>query len=124
MKNTVGAYKCLDSVNDKPLDYSNLPNGPLPIWVQRSPEMTDVQVLKYLKANFLQDSSNVTLVHSIEKDFTPQARSWLSEENWMVLEFSQITGSETEVLIAFIEDTYSNMEVFSRAKKQLIIVTK
>lgn len=117
-------YKCLDSSNDKPLVPSNLPNGPLPIWVQRSPETTDEQVLKYLKVNFLQASSNVTLVHSIGKEFTPQTRSWIANENWKVLEFTQMTGSETDVLVAFIEDTYANMEVFSRARKQLIIVTK
>ena len=118
------SYKCLDSANDKPLNPSNMPNGTLPIWVQRSPEMTDEQALRYLKANFLQDSSNVTLVHSIQKEFTHEARSWMANENWMVLEYTQMTGSETEVLVAFIEDIYANMEVFSRARKQLFIVTK
>ena len=48
----------------------------------------------------------------------------MANENWMVLEYTQMTGSETEVLVAFIEDIYANMEVFSRARKQLFIVTK
>ena len=120
----MGAYKCLDSVNDKPLDPSNLPNGPLPIWVQRSPEMTDEQSLRYLKANFIQDASYVTLVHSPDMNFPSEAELCLEKEKWKVLNFLQMTGSETEVLVAFIEDDYANMEVFSRARKQLIIVTK
>ena len=60
-------YKCLDSANDKPLDPSNLPNSPLPIWVQRSQDMTDEQVLKYLKINFLHEATNITLVHGQRK---------------------------------------------------------
>ena len=76
------------------------------------------------EVNFLQNSSSVTLVHSIKKQFNHQEISWMANENWMVLEFTQMTGSETEVLVAFIEDTYANMEVFSRARKKLIIVTK
>ena len=119
-----GAYKCLDTANDKPLDPSNLPNGPLPIWVQRSPEMTDEQALKYLKANFMQEITNVTLVYSDLIPFSTEAESWLEIENWKVLDFTNMTGSEAEVLVAFIEDATANMEVFSRARKQLIIVTK
>ena len=124
LKDQGGAYKCLDSANDKPLDPSNMPNGPLPIWVQRSAEMTDEQVLKYLKIDILQDSNNITLVHSSKKKFSQEGKSWLNEEDWKVSQFTSMVGSETEVLVAFIEDTYANMEVFSRARKQLIIVTK
>ena len=50
--------------------------------------------------------------------------SFFEKENWKVCTFPEMTGSETEVLIAYIEDAYSNMEVFSRARKQLTIVTK
>ena len=117
-------YKCLDSSNDKPLDPSNLPIGLLPIWVQRSPEMTDEQVLKYLKVYFLQDTKNITLVHSSKKKFSQEAKSLLNEEDWKVSQFNSMVGSETEILVAFTEDPYASMEVFSRAKKQLIIVTK
>ena len=117
-------YKCLDSANDKSLDPSNLLNGPLPIWVQTHTEMTNEQVLKYLKANFLQKIPYVTLVHSPYIRLSSKAESWLEKEKWKVLDFTQMTGSEAEVLVAFIEDSYANMEVFSRARKQLIIVTK
>ena len=101
-----------------------MPNGPLPIWVQRSSEITDEQVLKYLKANFMQEITNVTLVYSDLIPFSTEAESWLEIENWKVLDFTNMTGSEAEVLVAFIEDATANMEVFSRARKQLIIVTK
>ena len=117
------SYKCLDSANDKSLDPSNLPNGPVPIWAQRSPETTDEQVLSYLKKEILQDSK-ITLVHSSQKEFSQEPIPWLSKENWKLSGFTSMVGSETEVLVVFIEDTYANMEVFSRARKQLIIVTK
>ena len=118
------SYKCLDSANDKPLDPSNLPNGPLPNWIQRSPDTTDEDVLKYLKTKFLPEAESVTLVH-FQKQFSQKARDWLSNQgNWKVMSHLAMTGSETECLVAFIENTYFNMETFSRAKKQLIIVTK
>ena len=118
------SYKCLDSANDKPLEPSNMPNGPLPIWIQRSPETTDEQVLENLKSKILIDASNVYLVHSGERPLSTDVTLWLEKQKWKVVEFRSMVGSETEVLVAFIEDEYANMEVFSRARKQLIIVTK
>ena len=117
-------YKCLDAVNDKPLDDSDLPSGPLPIWIQRSQDATDEEVLEYMKESFLKEAIGVTLVHSSRKQFSQEAKSWLDQEEWKVLIFRDMTGSETDNLVAFIEDTTANMEVFSRAKKLLIIVTK
>ena len=118
------AYKCLDTSNDKPLDTFNLPSGPLPIWIQRNQDASDEEVLQHLKDSFLQEGINVTLVHSIYKTFSQKTKSWLDQEKWKVMKFGDMTGSETNNLIAFVEDITANMEVFSRAKKQLIIVTK
>ena len=115
-------YKCLGAENDTPLDASNLPSGPLPIWIQRSQETTDEEVLEYLNLSFLQGAKNVTLVHSFQKQFSQEAKSWLDQEKFKVLEFEHMTGSETDNLVAFIE--HYDMEVFSRAKKHLIVVTR
>ena len=81
-------------------------------------------MLEYLKESFLQEAINVTLVHSVKRTFSKETKSWLDQEKWKVLEFQDMTGSKTDILVAFIEDSYSNMEVFSRAKKHLIVVTK
>ena len=81
-------------------------------------------MLEYLKESFFQEARTVTLVHSIMKQFSQEAKSWLDQEKWKVLEFQDMTGSETDILVAYIEDSYSNMEVLSRAKKHLIVVTK
>ena len=63
-RDTNDAYKCLDVSNDKPLDTFNLPSGPLPIWIQRSLDATDEEVMLYLKESFLKETINITLVHS------------------------------------------------------------
>ena len=78
----------------------------------------------YLKESFLKETINITLVHSSFKEFSQEAKSWLDQEEWKVSEFVDMTGSETDNLVAFIEDATANMEVFSRAKKQLIVVKK
>ena len=118
------AYKCIDAANDRPLNATNLPLGYLPIWIQRSQDATDEEILRFLKESFLQEATNITLVHSFQKQFSTGVKSWLEQENWKVTEFRDMTGSETLNLVVFIEDIYSNMEVLSRAKKRLIIVTK
>ena len=123
LKDSDFPYKCLDTANDKPLDATKLPSGPLTIWIQRSEEASDENVLQYLKDYYLQDAKSVTLVHSFHRQLSNTAKLWLDQEKWKVSGFRQMTGSETDILVAFIEDTYANMEVFSRAKKQLIVVT-
>lgn len=117
-------YKCLDSTNDKLLDPFTLPSGPLPIWVQRSPEITNIQILVHIKANILREASDITLVYSDETPLSSELESWLENEKWKFLDFYDIIGSETEVLVVFIENIGASMEVFTRARKQLIIVTK
>ena len=42
------AYKCLDASLDNSLESSKLPSGPLPIWIGRSQESSDVENWKYL----------------------------------------------------------------------------
>ena len=81
-------------------------------------------VLENLKSKILKEVTHITLVHSGERPFSSDVILWLVQEKWRIVEFRSMIGSETEVLVAFIEDKYANMEVFSRARKQLIIVTK
>ena len=63
-------YKCLDAAKDQPLDSSHLPSGPLPIWIQKRHDVTDENILQYVKNDFLQEAKNVTVVHSYQKQFS------------------------------------------------------
>ena len=117
-------YKCLDASLDNSLESSKLPPGPLPIWIQRSKESLDVEILDYLKAKFLQDVTNVTLVVSpFRQPFSQETEAWLIKEKWQTSNFHSMTGSETDNVVAFIDDTYAVMELITRAKKQLILVS-
>ena len=117
------SYKCLDASEDNSLESSKLPSGPLPIWIQRSQESSDVEILDYLKAKFLHEVTNVTLVVSpLRQPFSQEADSWLNKERWKTSDFHTMTGSETETLVAFIDDNSAVMELLSRAKRILILV--
>lgn len=124
IKDQEDAYKCLDATGDEPLNSSYLPSGTLPVWIETSPETTDKQVLDYIKTKLIQEALDVTIVH-YQKQFSQEANSWLSkQEKWRVMDHTNMVGSETDCLFAFVENATFNMESFSRARKQLIIITK
>ena len=120
-------YKCLDVAKDVPLEASTLFTGPLPIWIHRNEDVSDVTILKHLKVKFLAKATNATLVFSPNREeLSKDTALWLNNDEirWQVLNFANMTGCETDTLVVFIEDTMANMEALSRAKKHLIIVSK
>ena len=83
-----------------------------------------LEILDYIKAKFLQNVTNVTLVVSpFRQQFSQETEEWLNQEKWKTSNFHNITGSETDILVAFVDNGSAVMELISRAKKQLILVT-
>ena len=77
-----------------------------------------------LKTKFLQCDTNVNLLVSpFRQPFSHETELWLNKVKWETTNFHAMTGSETDILVAFIDDKYVNLESISRAKKQLILVS-
>ena len=69
----------------------HLPPGRLPVWVEKSKEVTDVQVLEFIKENYLADSNlSVTVLH--DRCFIATTADWCSEHGWRYLDEDNITG--------------------------------
>lgn len=53
-----------------------------------------------------------------------QLHRWCINNDWDVVTHGNMTGSERDIIIAFVDDKFGNLEVMSRARKRLFIVTK
>ena len=120
-------YKCLPASEDNPLDASILSIGNLPLWIDcPNPNTTIEQVLDFLMEENHVDYKPFTILHSVdEEDSRTSLQNWCAREqlDWKVSSFFDMTGSEADNVIALVEDETTNLEVFSRARKELVVIT-
>ena len=112
----------LDSSEDYPLDPSKLPGGQLPVWIEKSEGTTHFEVLKFLKEKYLKDETQVTILRVWNMPFPQEVLAWIKDQNWEILNFQNVFGSERENII-IVEGSSANLEWISRAKKRFFIVT-
>ena len=109
----------LDSSNDLPLNPDNLPPGRLPLWIQRGVNVSDQDVLDFIKTKHVLEHETVTLLYSSHQK---QEIDQICKQNgWRSMQESHILGSEDQVVIIF--DMGADPEHVSRAKNALILVT-
>ena len=102
--------------------------GNCPIWIEKKHDYDDLKVLDFIQIKMLSHEENVTqsfaILISPLKDIDDISR-WAEHqhERWQIIKYSDVTGCEFKYVVAFIEDERINLEVFSRAQRQLIIVT-
>ena len=124
-KNNSGdQYKCLSSNEDVNLDAKIMAQCPIPIWIKQDQSISDLKVLQYVLKNLLKNDPSVTLLHSPDKDLTPEIKEFCAKQNWKTCTYWNMTGSEDECIISVVEDNNAVLETFSRAKNKLVIITK
>lgn len=116
-------YQCLSPSDDTPLDSSNLPDGDVTLWYHRSNDVTEIEALKFFKETYLPTNGEV-LVSPSGKNLPTHIYRWCSQNDWDVVSHTNVTGTERDLVIAFVDGTFGNLEVMSRARKRLIIVTR
>ena len=47
-----------------------------------------------------------------------------NDNKWDVVTHGNVTGTERDLVIAFVDNNFGNLEVMSRARKRLIVVTR
>ena len=96
----------------------HLPPGRLPVWVEKSIEVTDDEVFKFVKENYLADASMSVTVLGHNGDPTDTAEN---RYGWRHLDDHVMNGSEDEGIILL--DARLTTETISRARNLLVIVT-
>ena len=85
---------------------------------------TDFEVLSLFQENFGPFVPK-TLVSPLKREeCSYQMEDWCKKNNLELVDHSNMTGSERDWVIAFVGDNFGNLEIFSRAKQSLIIVTR
>lgn len=118
------SYQCLSASDDMPLSLSNLPSGPLPIWIQITRNTRHTEVLDFLFVKYLQNVSNVSLLLSHGLEVPQEVSMWCYQHEWNLVMFKNMTGSEVENVVVIVEDIRDSLEILSRAKQRLFIITK
>ena len=59
-----------------------------------------------------------------EQNLSQSVYDWCLDKKWDVVSHGNMTGSERDLVIAFTDDNLGNLEVMSRARNRLIIVTR
>ena len=108
------------------MNFQNVSNratpGRMPIWVERSREVSDEEVLEFVNENYVDDEAkqSFTVIHDYDYP-TPEAEKWCSEHQWRYLKWSEIYGSEDQGVILL--DVMLFPEQISRGRNLLVIVT-
>lgn len=119
----ISKYHCLSPLNDLLLESSQLPNGSVTLWFHRDEGVDEIEALRFFRDTYMPEDSEV-LVSPSEQNLAQHIHRWCVENNWDVVTHGNATGSERDLVIAFVDNNYGNLEVMSRARKRLIIVTK
>ena len=121
-------YKCFDPRKDELLQkpkQSDDENNILTRWFNIGhTKWTDFEVLSLFQENFGPFVPK-TLVSPLKREeCSYQMEDWCKKNNLELVDHSNMTGSERDWVIAFVGDNFGNLEIFSRAKQSLIIVTR
>ena len=123
MNQSESKFQCLSPAMDVVLNPSTLPSGDITLWYNKSEDISDIEILQFLHETYLPKDGQV-LVSPRKQTFSQQVYDWCIDKNWNVVTHVNMTGSERDLVIAFAEDNFGNLEILSRARKRLIIITR
>ena len=108
----------LNPFYDKSLDPNLLPSGRLPIWIQRSPQVPDRQILDLIKREYMSDKEHATILTYKESEEIAQ---WCDQNGCRYIGDKYPWGIEDQVVVIF--NSSPGPEALSRARNCLIMVT-
>ena len=123
LEQTSFRFQCLSPINDAPLDASKLPHGEITLWYHQSKDISDIEILQFLYSTYLPKEGQV-LVSPYTQNLSQSVYDWCLEKRWDVVSHGNMTGSERDLVIVFADNIFGNLEVMSRARKRLIIITR
>ena len=123
IKQSETKFQCLSPQMDGALNPLTLPNGDITLWYNKSNDISHVEVLEFLFTTYLPEGGQV-LVSPLKQDLSQPVYDWCQNKKWDVVSHGSMTGSERDLVIAFADDNFGNLEILSRARKRLIIITR
>ena len=103
---------------------SHLPPGCLPIWIERSREVHDDQVLAFIASSYLEKTQKGTVLFKglgMTSSPTSSAERWCMENGWRYEEEVLFFGCEDQFLVMI--DVLLQPEYITRGRNLLVMVT-
>ena len=120
-----GTYKCLSPLYDKPLDKNKLTSGYITRWFYCTYDLTDIRILTYFQElDFMPKEENVLISPIDEREDNKGLQEWCIKNGAEFVTQDNMMGSERDNVFAFIGDKSGNIEIFSRARKFLVIISR
>ena len=110
----------IDPWTDK--EAPHLPDGPLPIWIEKAKDVTNVEILRNLSANFVPSDMRVTVLYDDKKP-DREAEKWCASKNWQYDGFSTLWGSDNQCVVLLDLGLGITHESVTRARNILVVVT-
>ena len=123
LKQNDAHFQCLSPVNDVTLDESMLPSGEITLWYHQSQDISDIEILQFLHSTYLPKDGQV-LISPCQQNLSQRVYDWCLDKKWDIVSHGNMIGSERDLVIAFADDNLGNLEIMSRARNRLIIVTR
>ena len=124
----LGGY--LSPSDDHQLDADHLPTGHLPVWIQRTGQVTDVQVLERVKSDYLLGDNTVTVLYYYNNR-NDETAAWCEAQGkvgpdqsgrnkWRYVNMVEMRGSEDKYIVVMDRISYEHI---SRGRNRMVLVT-
>ena len=97
-----------------------VPSGRLPVWIERTDVVEDVEVLEKIKEEHVIQDETVTVIHE-HHPASKAVSDWCEKYGWRYLSSGSISGIEDQCVVVI--DYEPSFEEISRARNLLVIVT-
>ena len=99
-----------------------LPTGQVPIWIEKSEEVNDINVLDMIKQRHIDPTRKVTLLYDFDRvPGVDELKTWCENNTWRCMADTMFTGCEDSIIVLL--DASIRNENISRGRNCLIVIT-
>ena len=112
----------LSPTDDHVLPDDVLPPGPLPLWLERTEEVEDREVLARVKQDIMEEGKKVVLLYDRDDGVSDDVTQFCRQCSWQCYEWRDYIGCEADTVI-IMGEAVGYREAVSRARNKLILIS-
>ena len=112
----------MSPTDDHVLPDDVLPPGPLPLWLERTEEVEDREVLARVKQDMMEEGKKVVLLYHKDDGVSYDVTQFCRQSGWQCYEWQNYVGCEADTVI-IMGKAVINSEAVSRARNKLIFIS-
>ena len=112
----------LSPTDDHVLPDDVLPPGPLPLWLERTEEVEDREVLARVKQDIMEEGKKVVLLYDRDDGVSDDVTQFCRQSGWQCYHINDYIGCEADTVI-IMGEAVGYREAVSRARNKLILIS-